>query len=292
MMASIVAANVFSSVWSSAPSSHGWDKRQLTSSQREQIAQEHKQMQGIEKPEQDVSRKPEFATGRPPGDNRTAEQIINDNPILKNLGHQKDINRPLAYKLLGDWTSNNKDPEARADAAFNAARVLNYIDASLSADGEHRGKAHGNGDLEGITRSGDARRGTPAGMWKDFTEQGYYALRDDHRLDSTSDTHVKADGTNKDNLQWAASAAGKRTWFIPGLSNILLGIGDSDPGVEGAIKGANVGFDKTRADGFDQAFDSAAKGNIWGVLKGYASAVNKNEATPELVKTVLNKAGS
>ncbi|OPB33651.1 hypothetical protein [Pseudomonas fluorescens] len=230
MMASIVAANVFSSVWSSAPSSHDWDKRQLTGSQREQIAQEHKQMQGIEKPEQDVSRKPEFATGRPSGDNRIAEQIINDNPILKNLGHQKDINRPLAYKLLGDWTSNNKAPEARADAAFNAARVLNYIDTSLSADGEHRGKAHGNGDLEGITRSGDARRGTPAGMWKDFTEQGYYALRDDHRLDSTSDTHVKADGTNKDNLQWAASAAGKRTWFIPGLSNILLGIGNADQG--------------------------------------------------------------
>ncbi|WP_238344533.1 hypothetical protein [Pseudomonas lactis] len=292
MTASIVAANIFSSVWSSAPSSHDWDKRQLTGSQREQIAQEHKQMQGIEKPEQDVSRKPEFATGRPPGDNRIAEQIINDNPILKNLGHQKDINRPLAYKLLGDWTSNNKAPEARADAAFNAARVLNYIDTSLSADGEHRGKAHGNGDLEGITRSGDARRGTPAGMWKDFTEQGYYALRDDHRLDSTSDTHVRADGTNKDNLQWVASAAGKRTWFIPGLSNILLGIGNADQGVAGALKGAKDGFDKTRVDGFDQALDSAARGNIWGVVKGYASAVNKNEATPEQVKTVLNKVGS
>ena len=274
------------------PSTVHWNKSQLTGSQREQIAQEHKRMEGIEKPEQDVSRKPEFATGRPPGDNRTAEQIINDNPILKNLGHQKDINRSLAYKLLGDWTSNNKDPEARADAAFNAARVLNYIDTSLSADGEHRGKAHGNGDLEGITRSGDARHGTPAGMWKDFTEQGYSALREHHRLDSTSDTHVKADGTNKDNLQWLAGEAGKRTWFIPGLSNILLGIGDSDSGVEGAIKGAKAGFDKTRADGFDQALGSAAKGNIWGVLKGYASAVNKNEATPELVKTVLNKAGS
>ena len=53
--------------------------------------------------------------------------------------------------------------------------------------------------------------------------------------------------------------------------------------MEGAIKGAKAGFDKTRADGFDQALGSAAKGNIWGVLKGYASAVNKNEATPELV---------
>ncbi|AZE53388.1 hypothetical protein C4K03_1217 [Pseudomonas synxantha] len=286
------ASNNFYSASVSIPSSPHWNKNQLTDSQREQIAQEHKHMEGIEKPEQDVSRKPEIATGRPPGDNRTAEQIINDNPILKNLGHQKDINRPLAYKRLGDWTSNNKDPEARADAAFNAARVLNYIDTSLSADGKHRGKAHGNGDLEGITRSGDARHGTPAGMWKDFTEQGYSALREHHRLDSTSDTHVRKDGTNKDNVQWVAGEAGKRTWFIPGLSNILLGIGNSEPGVIGAIKGAKAGFDKTRADGFDEALASATTGDIVGVVKGYINAVKKNEATPNGVQSALDEISS
>ena len=292
MTTSIAVANVFSNVWNSAPSSHDWNKSQLTVPLREQVAQEHKRIEGIEKPEQDVSRKPEIATGRPPGDNRTAEQIINDNPILKKLGHQKDINRSLAYKLLGDWTSNNKDPDARADAAFNAARVLNYIDSSLSADGEHRGKAHGNGDLEGITRSGDARHGTPAGMWKDFTEQGYLALREHHRLDSTSDTHVRKDGTNKDNVQWAAGEAGKRTRFIPGLSNILLGIGDSEPGVIGAIKGAKAGFDKTRADGFDEALASATRGNLVGVVKRYINAVKNNEAKPNEAQSALDKISS
>ena len=292
MTTSIAVANVFSNVWNSAPSSHDWNKSQLTGPLREQVAQEHKRIEGIEKPEQDVSRKPEIATGRPPGDNRTAEQIVNDNPILKKLGHQKDVSRSLAYKLLGDWTSNNKDPDARADAAFNAARVLNYIDTSLSADGEHRGKAHGNGDLEGITRSGDARHGTPAGMWKDFTEQGYLALREHHRLDSTSDTHVRKDGTNKDNVQWAAGEAGKRTRFIPGLSNILLGIGDSEPGVIGAIKGAKAGFDKTRADGFDEALASATRGNLVGVVKGYINAVKNNEAKPNEAQSTLDKISS
>lgn len=292
MTTSIAVANVFSNVWNSAPSSHDWNKSQLTGPLREQIAQEHKRMEGIEKPEQDVSRKPEIATGRPPGDNRTAEQIVNDNPILKKLGHQKDVSRSLAYKLLGDWTSNNKDPDARADAAFNAARVLNYIDTSLSADGEHRGKAHGNGDLEGITRSGDARHGTPAGMWKDFTEQGYLALHEHHRLDSTSDTHVRKDGTNKDNVQWAAGEAGKRTRFIPGLSNILLGIGDSEPGVIGAIKGAKAGFDKTRADGFDEALASATRGDLVGVVKGYINAVKNNEAKPNEAQSALDKISS
>lgn len=292
MTTSIAVANVFSNVWNSAPSSHDWNKSQLTGPLREQVAQEQKRIEGNEKPEQDVSRKPEIATGRPPGDNRTAEQIINDNPILKNLGHQKDVSRSLAYKLLGDWTSNNKDPDARADAAFNAARVLNYIDTSLSADGEHRGKAHGNGDLEGITRSGDARHGTPAGMWKDFTEQGYLALREHHRLDSTSDTHVRKDGTNKDNVQWAAGEAGKRTGFIPGLSNILLGIGDSEPGVIGAIKGAKAGFDKTRADGFDEALASATRGNLVGVVKRYINAVKNNEAKPNEAQSALDKISS
>jgi len=292
MTTSIAVANVFSNVWNSAPSSHDWNKSQLTGPLREQVAQEQKRIEGNEKPEQDVSRKPEIATGRPPGDNRTAEQIINDNPILKNLGHQKDVSRSLAYKLLGDWTSNNKDPDARADAAFNAARVLNYIDTSLSADGEHRGKAHGNGDLEGITRSGDARHGTPAGMWKDFTEQGYLALHEHHRLDSTSDTHVRKDGTNKDNVQWAAGEAGKRTRFIPGLSNILLGIGDSEPGVIGAIKGAKAGFDKTRADGFDEALASATRGNLVGVVKRYINAVKNNEAKPNEAQSALDKISS
>ena len=292
MTITVTASNNLYTASASIPSNLHWSKSQLTGSQREQVAQEHKRMQGIEKPEQDVSRKPELATGRPPGDTRTAEQIIEDNPILKNLGHQKDINRSLAYQQLGDWTSNNKDPQARADAAFNAARVLNYIDTSLSADGEHRGKAHGNGDLEGITRSGDARHGTPAGMWKDFTEQGYLALREHHRLDSTSDTHVRKDGTNKDNVQWAAGEAGKRTRFIPGLSNILLGIGDSEPGVIGAIKGAKAGFDKTRADGFDEALASATRGDLVGVVKGYINAVKNNEAKPNEAQSTLDKINS
>ena len=253
------------------------------------LAKAHQLMEGIEKPEQDVRLKPDFATGRPPNDKRTAEQIINDNPILKNLGHQKDIKREQAYARLGDWTSHNQDPDARADAAFNAARVLNYIDTSLSASGEHRGKAHDNGDLEGITHSGDARRGTPAGMWKDFTEQGYTALRDDHRLDATQDSHVKRDGTNKDNFSWLAGEAGKKLWFIPGLSNVLQGVGNADSGLEAKVSGALAGFQKTREDGFDKALAGAATGDITAAAKGYVEALVKNDATPAVVKDVMHE---
>ncbi|MCF5723053.1 hypothetical protein [Pseudomonas syringae] len=244
----------------------------------------------FENAERDVRSKPDSATGRPAGDHRSADRIIDDNPILKRLGHQKDINRELAYQRLGDWTASNPNPDARADAAFNAARVLNYIDASMSATGEDRQQASGNGDLEGITSSGDARHGTPAGMWKDFTEQGYSALRADHRLDTTSDSHVTPHGTNKDNLQWAAGEAGKKLWFIPGLSNVLLEIEKSEAGLAPAIAGAKAGFDKTMNDGLSQAISGVVTGDLRAVLRGGADVVRKNEATPASVKALLDVA--
>jgi hypothetical protein len=252
------------------------------------ILKAHELMKGIGKPEQDVRLKPDFPTGRAPHDRRTAEQIIKDNPILANLGTQKDINRDQAYARLGDWTSNNPDPDARADAAFNAARVLNYIDTSLSASGLHRGQADGNGHLEGITSAGDARRGTPAGMWKDFTEQGYTALRDDHRLDATDDTHVRLDGSIKGDAQWLASEAGRKLWFIPGLSNILQGAGNAGK-YESAFAGAQAGLAKTRQDGFDRALASAATMDIKGAVQGYIDTMRNNEATPPSVKSALDE---
>ena len=245
----------------------------------------------VENAEQHVGSTPSFATGRPGRDHRSAERIIDDNPILKRLGHQKDINRELAYKRLGDWTASNPDPDARADAAFNAARVLNYIDASLSATGEDRQQASGNGDLEGITSSGDARHGTPAGMWKDFTEQGYGALRADHRLDTTSDSHVRSDGSNKDDLQWAAGEAGSKLWFAPGLSNVLLGIGNSASGLGPAIAGAKAGIDKTMDDGLSQVINGIVTGDLRGALRGGLDLVRKNEATPVSVKALLGSVG-
>ena len=284
MSVSTTANNVVATV-ASAPNGAGSVSAEQKSAQ---IEQAHKLMEGIEKPEQDVRRKPDFSTGRPPGDTRTAEQIIDDNPILKNLGNEKDINRSLAYKLLGDWTSQNPDPDARADAAFNAARVLNYIDTSLSATGQPRGKSHDNGVLEGITSSGDARRGTPAGMWKDFTQQGYTALRDDHRLDKTNDSYVREDGTVKDEFRAVSGLIGRNTWFIPGLSNVLNGVSNSEPGIDGAIEGARVGFDKTRADGFDKAIASAVGGDVKGAVEGYIDTLRKNDSTPQVVRSALD----
>ncbi len=163
--------------------------------------------------------------------------------------------------------------------------MLNYIDASHGASGSDRGDKAGNGDLEGITDDGDARHGTPAGNWKDFTENGYGALKDDHRLDKTNDTHVKADGSTKNNLNWAAGEAGKALWFIPGLSRVLTGVGDSDGSLGGMIKGGIEGGVETAVDALEGMVGSG-KNPASALFGAYTGALAGNEAAPEEVRKV------
>lgn len=131
---------------------------------------------------------------RPANDRRSAEQIILDNPILKNLPTLKHASLEQAYARLGDWSANNLDPVSRADAAYNAARALNWIDTSLTNMGNSRGDYAGNGVLEGFTPDGFALYGTPAGLWEDFILYGYHILRADHRLEFTKDANVTVEG--------------------------------------------------------------------------------------------------
>lgn len=148
--------------------------------------------------EKDLRSVPRENVTRPESDRRSAEQIILDNPILKNLGPQKERHLALIKERLGDWTASNPDPASRADAAYNAARVLNWIDTSLSAVGKDRGEYSNNGVLEGYTRNGNAAFGTPAGAWEGFIEQGYHILNRDHRLEWTNDANVTPEGNYRD----------------------------------------------------------------------------------------------
>lgn len=59
-------------------------------------------------------------TRRPSGDFRSAQQIIDDNPLLKNLGNQSGVKDKLRERV-GDF---EHDP----DAAYRASRVLEHIE--------------------------------------------------------------------------------------------------------------------------------------------------------------------
>ncbi|MBZ4373924.1 hypothetical protein [Corallococcus sp. AS-1-6] len=232
---------------------------------------------------------------RPAGDNRTAAQIVDDTPVLKNLGRQKDIKFDQLCKQTGvDPKLDLKDPKQNADGVYRLAKVLEFIDsAKASTGGDRSNKVQGgvgDGNIEGITKDGDARHGTEAGMLKDFAEKGYSFLGE-HQLPTTKDTHVKADGSNKDNFQWAMGEAGKALWFIPGVSNVLTGIGDSEGGFKGVLEGAAKGYVNTIKGAAEGVIGSITKGraNPAGMLFGaYTGALANTEAAPQPVKDIAS----
>ncbi|MGY4638548.1 hypothetical protein [Pseudomonas sp. TE24901] len=107
--------------------------------------------------------------GRPVGDTRSAQQIIDDNPLLKNLGNQSGVKDKLRERV-GDF---EHDP----DAAWRAAQVLNYVE-NYDETGKHiDGGDVGNGRIDGFTKDGEARHGTEAGRLQDFGKYGYDNLK-------------------------------------------------------------------------------------------------------------------
>jgi hypothetical protein len=233
---------------------------------------------------------------RPEGDNRSAAQIVGDTPVLAKLGRQKDIKFDQLCKQTGvDPKLDLKDPKQNPDAVYRLAKVLEYIDSSKASNGGDRSNkvqsGQGDGNIEGITKDGDARHGTEAGMVKDFAEQGYKALGTDHQLPTTNDSHVKADGSNKDNFQWFAGEVGKHLWFIPGVSNVLTGIGNSEGGFKGVIEGAASGYLQTLKGAAEGIAGALTKGRINPasmVLGGVAGALANTEAAPQPVKDLAS----
>ncbi len=150
------------------------------------------QPQTLIQSEKDIFFAPYRASGRPQGDRRTADQIINQNRIFKNL--PSSIPLEQLYKHLGDWTSNNTDPQKRADAAYNAARVFNYIDGIDVKESARAGDTKGDGRLKAVDLWDGS---TEAARLNAFAQKGYYALEDhgiplasdNERITTTKPTH-------------------------------------------------------------------------------------------------------
>jgi hypothetical protein len=99
----------------------------------------------------------------------------------------------------------------------------------------------------------------------------------------TKGTPVGEQSHNKEGLAGAAGEVGKALWMVPGLSNVMTGIGESDGSAGGMIKG-----------GVGGAVDTA-KGAAVGLIGGggnpaamaagaYAGALSETKAAPEGVR--------
>ncbi|WP_411389488.1 hypothetical protein [Pseudomonas sp. MPB23] len=122
---------------------------------------------------------PRGAHGRPAGDNRSAEQIFKDMPILKDILKQDG---PFASNFLnklkdqtGDWSAANRNPESRANAAYNLAEVAKYIDGREALTRQAPTQQNDQ-HVQGFGSFGSVSAGSEAQLLKAFSEQGYSAL--------------------------------------------------------------------------------------------------------------------
>ena len=115
----------------------------------------------------------------PKGDDRSAQDIIDANPLLKNLGNQSGVKDALKEQV-GDF---GKD----ANAAYRAMQILDRV-----VGYDEQGKALSGGDvanssIDGFTKGREARHGTEAGRLQDFGKYGFDALanaQDNHEIGS------------------------------------------------------------------------------------------------------------
>jgi hypothetical protein len=125
---------------------------------------------------------------RPSDDHRSAEQIIDDNPLLKNLGNQSGVKDNLK-KQVGDY-------EHDADAAWRAVEVMTYVENFDEGGKQIHGGSIGNGTIDGFTRDGEARHGTEAGRLQDFGKYGYESLKGiDGKSADEKIEHLNSDAT-------------------------------------------------------------------------------------------------
>lgn len=116
--------------------------------------------------------------GRPAGDHRSADRIIEQSPVLKHFLENRD-NYHLIDDLkmqIGDWTAANPDPEARANAAYDLDKVLRFID---NVDDRTLSQSHSrNGYIDGFAGDGyGVLENSELSLLKAFSFKGYEVLR-------------------------------------------------------------------------------------------------------------------
>lgn len=114
---------------------------------------------------------------RPAGDHRSAAQIFHENPILNRTLFAPTRNTEVQRRQdalidnlklkVGDFSANNMNADARADAMYRLANVVRHIDNDPSIHGAGTGRP-GDGFLQA---------GPELDRLIAFSEQGYSALQ-------------------------------------------------------------------------------------------------------------------
>ncbi len=116
--------------------------------------------------------------GRPAGDHRSADRIIEQSPVLQHFLDNRDHDHLLdELKMqVGDWTTANPEPDARANAAYDLNKVLRFLD---NLDDRHLNASHSrNGQVDGVASDGySILDNSEASLLHAFSRKGYDVLR-------------------------------------------------------------------------------------------------------------------
>lgn len=128
--------------------------------------------------EQQQVRQMKGPSGRPAGDHRSAEAIIEHSSVTKNFLKGCDFYQVVddLKRQVGDWTQANPDPQARADAAYDLDKVLRFLDNV--DDRTLNGSDSRNGHIEGFSNCGyGVVKHSEADLLRQFSRYGYEVLR-------------------------------------------------------------------------------------------------------------------
>jgi hypothetical protein len=145
---------------------------------------------------------------RPDDDKRSAQDIIDSNPLLKNLGNQGNENVDLDGDGDVDGVKDMLkiragDFEHDADAAFRAAQILEHVEKFDENGNRLVGDDIGNGSINGFTKGGDAKHGTEAGRLQDFGKYGFSNLKGElNHVTSAGDDRQAREEAEKLGIKW------------------------------------------------------------------------------------------
>ncbi|EJN02102.1 type III effector HrpK domain-containing protein [Phyllobacterium sp. YR531] len=221
----------------------------------------------------------------PEGDNRSAEDIINDNPLLKNLGNQSGVKDKLRDRV-GDF-------EHDRDAAYRAVQVLEHIE-KFDGDGKaQEGKNVGNDEINGFTNSGEAKHGTEAGRLQDFGKYGFENLKGElpEKLNPKDNKEARAEA-EKLGIKWERPKGDERSAkeilddnpVLKNMKNhgnakdmLKERVGDFDRDADAAFRASQVLKHVEKFDGDGKLLDDNKVGN--NQIDGYTSSDEAKHGT-------------
>lgn len=116
--------------------------------------------------------------GRPAGDHVSADRILEQSRVLSDFLDNRN-NWHLIDELkmqVGDWSTANPDPEARANAMYDLDKVLRFIDNLDDRQLENSNSR--NGRIDGFASNGyGILNHSELAVLKAFSLKGYDVLR-------------------------------------------------------------------------------------------------------------------